>query len=70
MPKEVEAVVLEITALNCPCTLNVHERIVQQNEFWKKQKKNFLDFLHRKEKGCSDCGRDSSSSNWNNTLKH
>ena len=28
MPKEVEAVVLETTALNCPCTLNVHERIV------------------------------------------
>ena len=29
MPKEVEAVVLETTALNCPCTFNVHERIVQ-----------------------------------------
>ena len=27
MPKEVEAVVLETTALNCPCTLNVHERV-------------------------------------------
>ena len=26
MPKEVEAVVLETTALNCSCTLNVHER--------------------------------------------
>ena len=26
IPKEVEAVVLETTALNCPCTLNEHER--------------------------------------------
>ena len=26
IPKEVEAVVLETTALNCPYTLNVHER--------------------------------------------
>ena len=26
IPKEVEAVVLETTALNCPCTKNVHER--------------------------------------------
>ena len=26
MPKEVEAVVLETTALNCSCTLNLHER--------------------------------------------
>ena len=26
IPKEVEAVVLETIALNCPCTLNVHER--------------------------------------------
>ena len=26
MPKEVEAVVLEKTALNCLCTLNVHVR--------------------------------------------
>ena len=33
MPKEVEAVVLETTALNCPCTLNVHERIVQKKGF-------------------------------------
>ena len=68
MPKEVEAVVLETTALNCPCTLNVHEKIVQKKEFWKKQKNS--DFLHIKEKGCSECGRFSNSSNWNNTLKH
>ena len=32
--------------------------------------KNQICFLHRKEKRCSDCGRDFSSSNWNNTLKH
>ena len=68
MPKEVEAVVLETTALNCPCTLNVHERIVQQRNSGRNRKDS--DFLHRKEKGCSDCGRDFSSSNWNNTLKH
>ena len=68
MPKEVEAVVLETTALNCPCTLNVHERIVQQWNSGRNIKDS--DFLHRKEKGCSDCGKDFSSSNWNNTLKH
>ena len=68
MLKEVEAVVLETTALNCPCTLNVHERIVQQRNSERNRKDS--DFLHRKEKGCSDCGRDFSSSNWNNTLNH
>ena len=68
MPKEVEAVVLETTALNCPCTLKVHERIVQQKDSVRNRKDS--DFLHRKEKGCSDCGRDFNSSNWSYTLKH
>ena len=75
MPKEVEAVVLETTALNCPCTLNVHERIVQQKDSVRNRKDSVRnrkdsDFLHRKEKGCSDCGRDFNSSNWSYTLKH
>ena len=68
MPKEVEAVVLKTTALNCPCTLNVHERIVQQKDSVRNRKDS--DFLHRKEKRCSDCGRDFNSSNWSYTLKH
>ena len=36
MPKEVEVVVLETTALNCSCTLNVHERY--GDWFFKKKK--------------------------------
>ena len=73
IPKEVEAVVLETTALNCSCTLNVHERDGHegiQQMFCRKQKNIIIFFLHRKAKGCSDCGRNSSSSNWNYTLKH
>ena len=75
MPKEVEAVFLETIALKCSCTLNVHERDGDRL-FQKKQKQMFfeetkrLDFLHRKIKECSDCGRNSSSSNWSYTLKH
>ena len=68
MPKEVEAVVLETTVLNCPCTLNVHEKIVQQKDSVRNRKDP--DFLHRKEKECSDCGRDFNFSNWSYTLKH
>ena len=72
MPKEVEAVVLETTALNCSCTLNVHERYedwLKQKYDLKKQKKSDQIFT-LKIKECSDCGINSSSSNWSYTLKH
>ena len=49
MPKEVEAVVLETTALNCPCTLNVHERIVQQRYSGRNRK--IQTFCTEKKKG-------------------
>ena len=49
MPKEVEAVVLETTALNCPCTFNVHERIVQYRNSGRNRKKQT--FCTEKKKG-------------------
>ena len=73
MPKEVEAVVLEKTALNCSCTLNVHERYEDCFFFNKNaclEETENIRFLHRKAKECSDCGINSSSSNWSYTLKH
>ena len=75
MPKEVEAVVLETTALNCSCTLNVHERYGDWQKkkkltyVLKKQKKSDQIFA-QKIKECLDCGINSSSSNWSYTLKH
>ena len=72
MPKEVEAVVLEKTALNCLCTLNVHVRkedwFIKRNVSYRNREE--IKFLHRKIKECSDCGINSSSSNWSYTLKH
>ena len=67
MPKEVEVVVLEKTALNCLCTLNVHVRKVDW--FFKKKKmcltetEKKSDFCTKKIKECSDRGINSSSSN-------
>ena len=53
MPKEVEAVVLETTALNYSCTLNLHERDGDrgiQHMFCRNRKISEF-FLHRKPKG-------------------
>ena len=51
MPKEVKAVVLETTALNCSCTLNVHERygdwLYKRNVLMKTKK---IRYLHGKSK--------------------
>ena len=49
MPKEVEAVVLETTALNCPCTFNVHERIVQERI--SRRNRNIQTFCTENKKG-------------------